>query len=145
MQLRDPKRLNKGGHCTRLCRDSGPDPKYMDQQETCFIITVPPEQLLKEKEKARDLRKSQWWKRQTAKGTCYYCRRRFPPSELTMDHVIPLVRGGKSVRGNTVPACRECNARKKYLLPVEWDQYLRSALNEPPEIPDESGQIPEGK
>ena len=116
------------------------------EQEVCFIITVSPEQLRKEKEKARDLRNSQWWKRQTAKGSCHYCRRRFPPSELTMDHVIPLVRGGKSVRGNTVPACRECNGRKKYLLPLEWDQYIRSASKEPPPTQtDEGGQTPEGE
>ncbi len=115
------------------------------EQEVCFIITVSPEQLRKEKEKARDLRNSQWWKRQTAKGACHYCRRRFPPSELTMDHVIPLVRGGKSVRGNTVPACRECNGRKKYLLPLEWDQYIRSASKEPPTQTDEGGQTPEGE
>lgn len=42
-----------------------------------------------------------------------------------MDHVVPIVRGGKSSRGNIVPACKECNSRKKYLLPMEWDEYLR--------------------
>ena len=41
-----------------------------------------------------------------------------------MDHRVPLVRGGRSVRSNLVPACRECNAAKKYLLPVEWSAYL---------------------
>ena len=41
-----------------------------------------------------------------------------------MDHRVPLVRGGRSVRGNVVPACRACNAAKKYLLPVEWATYL---------------------
>lgn len=43
-----------------------------------------------------------------------------------MDHVVPVVRGGKSSRGNLVPACKECNSRKKYLLPVEWDEYLKT-------------------
>lgn len=114
-------------------------------QGVCFIITAPPEQLRKEKEKARDLRKSQWWKRQTAKGICYYCRRHIPPAELTMDHVVPLVRGGKSVRGNTVPACRDCNARKKYLVPLEWDQYLRSAAKELHAGNDDPAQKPEGE
>jgi len=41
-----------------------------------------------------------------------------------MDHLVPVVRGGTSTRGNLVPACRECNSRKKYLLPLEWDDYL---------------------
>jgi 5-methylcytosine-specific restriction enzyme A len=41
-----------------------------------------------------------------------------------MDHRVPLVRGGRSTRSNLVPACRACNAAKKYLLPVEWTEYL---------------------
>ena len=97
----------------------------METTATGFIISVSPEQLRKEKQKAAELRRSQWWKRQTAKGTCHYCRNRIAPAELTMDHIVPLVRGGKSNHGNTVPACKECNSRKRYLLPIEWDQYIR--------------------
>ncbi|MGC4119805.1 MAG: HNH endonuclease [Myxococcales bacterium] len=41
-----------------------------------------------------------------------------------MDHLIPVIRGGKSTRGNLVPACKPCNDKKKYLLPTEWAQYL---------------------
>ena len=106
------------------------------EKETCFIVSVSPEELRKEKEKARDLRKSQWWKRQLARGACHYCRRRIPPGELTMDHIVPLIRGGKSGRGNTVPACKDCNSRKRYLLPIEWDQYLRGISEE---------MLPEGR
>ena len=79
----------------------------------------------RERNKARDLRKSQWWKRKVAKGTCYYCHRPIPPRELTMDHVVPLVRGGRSTKGNVVPCCKECNTRKKSLLPMEWEDYLK--------------------
>jgi 5-methylcytosine-specific restriction endonuclease McrA len=77
-----------------------------------------------ERQKARELRQSQWWKRQLARGHCYYCGKSFPPSELTMDHVVPLARGGKSKKGNVVTACRDCNNKKKYMLPVEWEEYL---------------------
>lgn len=52
--------------------------------------------LRKEKSKARDLRNSQWWKRKLSKGICFYCGRSFLPEELTMDHVVPLSRGGKA-------------------------------------------------
>ncbi len=41
-----------------------------------------------------------------------------------MDHLVPLIRGGRSVRSNVVPCCRECNANKKYLLPLEWEEHL---------------------
>lgn len=34
-----------------------------------------------------------------------------------MDHLVPIVRGGKSTRGNVVPSCRECNSAKRYSLP----------------------------
>ena len=46
-----------------------------------------------------------------------------------MDHIVPLIREGKSTRSNSVPACKECNSRKKYLLPIEWDQYVRISGN----------------
>lgn len=73
--------------------------------------------LSREKSRARDLKASQWWKRQTAKGICHYCKKSFPPSELTMDHIIPMGRGGKSTRNNVVPACKACNTKKKDDLP----------------------------
>jgi 5-methylcytosine-specific restriction endonuclease McrA len=80
----------------------------------------------RERQKARDLRQSQWWKRRLAKGQCYYCGRQIPVAELTMDHVVPVARGGKSTRGNVVPACKSCNTKKKQLLPMEWEEYLQS-------------------
>ena len=36
-----------------------------------------------------------------------------------MDHILPIVRGGKSVKNNCVPACKNCNNNKKYLTPAE--------------------------
>ncbi len=47
-----------------------------------------------------------------------------------MDHIVPVVRGGKSTRGNVVPACKECNTKKKYMLPLEWEEYLRKLREE---------------
>ncbi len=89
-----------------------------------YFITVDEKQIKKEKEKARDLRQTQWWKRRRSTGRCHYCGRTYRPADLTMDHLVPIVRGGKSVHANVVPACKECNAKKKYLLPVEWEEYL---------------------
>jgi 5-methylcytosine-specific restriction protein A len=42
-----------------------------------------------------------------------------------MDHVVPLVRGGRSTRGNVVPACKTCNTDKKHRL--AWERELRDA------------------
>ena len=41
-----------------------------------------------------------------------------------MDHIVPIARGGKSLKGNLVPACKECNNQKKQLLPLEWEAFL---------------------
>lgn len=84
------------------------------------------EEIKREKEKARKLRRSEWWLRRINQGVCYYCKREVGREQLSMDHVVPLSRGGKSKKGNIVPACKECNSNKKYLLPIEWDAYLES-------------------
>lgn len=78
----------------------------------------------REKNKARELRNSEWWKRKCSQGICSYCGARTPASELTMDHVVPLARGGRSTKNNVVPACKECNNKKKQLLPMEWEEYV---------------------
>ena len=80
--------------------------------------------LRRERQKARELRQSQWWKRRCAKGRCHYCGQQVPAAELTMDHVVPLARGGKSVKGNVVTACKSCNTKKRQLLPMEWEEFL---------------------
>ena len=92
-----------------------------------FIVQAPEAEVKREKEKARLLRKSRWWQQKINRGECNYCGRRFPPEKLTMDHVVPLVRGGKTTKGNVVPVCKECNTQKKYLLPMEWEDYLKNA------------------
>ena len=78
----------------------------------------------REKVRARELRQSGWWKRRIADGRCHYCGREVGARRLTLDHVVPLIRGGKSVRANIVPACKDCNSAKQSLLPWEWDAYL---------------------
>jgi len=80
--------------------------------------------LKKERDKARKMRAGQWWKRKRSSGICYYCKNIFLPKELTMDHIIPLARGGKSEKFNIVPCCKECNTKKKQLLPSEWEEYM---------------------
>ena len=89
-----------------------------------FISTVTEQEIRKEKQKAREIRKTQWWKRKCAEGKCYYCEKEVQPGDLTMDHIVPIIRGGKSTKNNVVPACKECNTKKKHSLPVEWGEYM---------------------
>ena len=72
-----------------------------------------------ERDKAKKLRKLSWWEAQIQKGHCHFCQQLVGPDNLTMDHLVPLARGGKSTRGNIVPACQACNKKKQLDTPVE--------------------------
>ena len=89
-----------------------------------FIPEIGEDELRREKVRARELRQSAWWRRRIAMGACHYCRRQVGTKALTMDHIVPLIRGGRSVRGNMVPACKDCNSKKQSLLPWEWDEFV---------------------
>ena len=82
-------------------------------------ISKDKQHISREKVKARELRKSPWWKNEIARGFCHYCGKKFKSNELTMDHVVPISKGGKSTKGNIVPCCKECNNKKKYMTPVD--------------------------
>jgi hypothetical protein len=113
--------------------------------EDWFDMRVDPAQIAKERAKARELRRTNWWRAQIQKGVCHYCGGKFPPSELTMDHIVPLSRGGHSTKGNIVPCCKACNNNKKYSMPVdeilaELDREDRERDGAPPEL--EAPDIP---
>ena len=73
----------------------------------------------KERERARELKKSRWWKEKLQKGICYHCHQEFSSADLTMDHLVPLVRGGRTGKNNVVVSCRGCNSERSYKTPVE--------------------------
>jgi 5-methylcytosine-specific restriction protein A len=87
-------------------------------------------QIKREKAKARELRESQWWRQQIGEGRCYYCENKFSKEFLTMDHVIPIARGGKSTKSNVVVCCKECNSKKKYHTPVEMTLQAMGSKND---------------
>ncbi|MBF0111111.1 MAG: HNH endonuclease [Desulfamplus sp.] len=95
-----------------------------------FYFPQDEESQKREKHKARELRNSQWWKRKRSQGICYYCGANFPPKELTMDHIVPISRGGKSVKNNVAPCCKTCNTKKRTMLPIEWEEYMNSLLKQ---------------
>jgi 5-methylcytosine-specific restriction endonuclease McrA len=61
--------------------------------------------------------------------TCQYCGSQ--RSGLTVDHVIPRSRGGKSVWENIVAACGPCNRRKGNRLPIEIKMHPSSSPRAP--------------
>ena len=86
-----------------------------------------PESIKREKEKAKFLKASVWWQNQLEKGECHYCAQTFEKKDLTMDHIVPLSRGGKSTKGNVVVACKPCNSDKKYYTAAEL--ILKNQMN----------------
>ncbi len=53
------------------------------------------------------------------RNTCQFCGTPFPASELTLDHVMPRSRGGRSSWENLVASCYSCNNRKGDRTPEE--------------------------
>ncbi len=82
-----------------------------------MFIPADPSHIKRERVKGRELRQSQWWKRKLNEGVCFHCGEKFPPLLLTMDHVIPLVRGGHSDKNNVVVSCKDCNSKKGHAAP----------------------------
>lgn len=82
-------------------------------------VDVDSKHIKREREKAQKMKKSQWWRNKLAEGVCHYCQKKFRPEELTMDHIVPVARGGTSTPGNVVAACKACNATKKLDTPAE--------------------------
>lgn len=105
-------------------------PQKKDYEMEIYDEIIDDQTIKKEKQKARELKRSSWWLNRIHNGECYYCKKKVGRANLTMDHIVPLSRGGKSKKGNIVPACKECNNKKKYLLPIEWEEYLQSLLKE---------------
>lgn len=56
---------------------------------------------------------------------CACCRRK---RKLTVDHIVPLARGGSNRPSNIQGLCRSCNARKHALDPIEFMQKMGALL-----------------
>lgn len=67
-------------------------------------------------------------------GHCAYCGKEIEPSEMQVDHLVPLYLGGKDEADNWMPSCRMCNHYKStYTL-----EKLRGQLSRLPEQLDRS-------
>lgn len=77
------------------------------------------EHIKKERQKAKELKKTPWWKKKLSEKKCYYCGQQFEIENLSMDHIVPIVRWGRSTKNNVVVACKKCNSEKKHKTLVE--------------------------
>jgi 5-methylcytosine-specific restriction endonuclease McrA len=66
---------------------------------------------------------------------CQYCGKKFPTSELSLDHVVPRSQGGTSTWENIVCACVTCNVRKGGRTPKEANMHLIRKPEKPKRSP----------
>ena len=59
---------------------------------------------------------------------CQYCGKKFPHSELSLDHILPRSRGGLANWENIVCSCLKCNVKKANRTPTEAGMKL---INKP--------------
>ena len=66
---------------------------------------------------------------------CQYCGKKFPTTELSLDHLVPRSRGGRATWDNIVCACLRCNVRKGGRTPREAGMRLIREPIEPKTSP----------
>jgi 5-methylcytosine-specific restriction endonuclease McrA len=66
---------------------------------------------------------------------CQYCGKKFPTTELSLDHVVPRSQGGQSTWDNIVCACVGCNVRKGGRTPREAHMTLIRKPEKPKRSP----------
>ena len=66
---------------------------------------------------------------------CQYCGKRFPTTELSLDHVIPRSQGGGTTRDNIVCSCVDCNVRKGGRTPKQAHMGLIKKPEKPKRSP----------
>ncbi|HUP57061.1 MAG TPA: HNH endonuclease [Bdellovibrionota bacterium] len=72
---------------------------------------------------------------------CQYCGREFGKSQLTLDHVAPIVQGGRKCWENIVTACKPCNQRKGGRTPQQAGMHLIRKPRQPAWLPTASLQL----
>lgn len=63
---------------------------------------------------------------------CQYCGDTLTSANVSVDHVLPKSRGGKSIWENCVTACKPCNGYKGDKLPEEAGLFLKKVPGPPP-------------
>ena len=66
---------------------------------------------------------------------CQFCQKHFPPAQLSLDHVLPRSRGGKTNWENVVCSCLKCNGRKGDRTPDEAGMRLAKRPVQPNQNP----------
>ena len=63
-----------------------------------------------------------------SEGRCVYCGRFIPFDEMTIDHIVPLSKGGTNYEKNLQCCCKECNLMKQDLLERDFYRKMKEIL-----------------
>ena len=115
-----------GGDFVLKYRRSGGEPRFCSR--ACKNRSAMAARKGQSKRPAEDTRRSRQERETAAPGLRWRERRRLLRPECaycgglatTIDHVVPLSRGGTNFEGNLVSACRRCNSAKCDRLLIEW-------------------------
>lgn len=90
-----------------------------------MAVTLPPFEKLKGRRKSTlHARKRKRWIKD--RGVCHWCGDPVTEENATIDHVIPLGRGGIDNCANMVLACRDCNEWRGHDMPEIAEKCLQT-------------------
>ncbi len=123
-------------YCDRACKAVASEKRrptrdhaarYIKERDRRLTYATDPERMcaaasrrraLKRKAERLQFSKNDWQRLvDRYRGCCAYCGKE---TQLTMDHVVPLSRGGRHSVGNIIPACFRCNSSKNARFITEW-------------------------
>src|SRR6266704_461109 len=102
-----------------LCWQCGQPNYYRNKQKTelcysCHLGLM--NKIVRQKKRARvkgneaTLTTAQWVEKlRASQGYCHYCHTFIGFRALTLEHIIPIAKGGGTTAENCVPACMDCN------------------------------------
>ena len=67
-------------------------------------------------------------------GKCAYCGRHRNIKYMTIDHIIPISKGGTDDMSNLQCTCKACNNLKEDMFPSEFTDFIRHILRNSMEI-----------
>lgn len=76
---------------------------------------------------------------------CQYCGKKFPTSELSLDHILPRSQGGQSTWENIVCACLKCNIKKGGCTPAQANMKLIRPARKPRRNPVLTIKLSDGR
>jgi 5-methylcytosine-specific restriction endonuclease McrA len=76
---------------------------------------------------------------------CQYCGKKFPTTELSLDHIVPRSLGGKTSWENIVCACLKCNIKKGGRTPEQAGMCLITPAKKPRRNPVITVKLADGR